>query len=409
VADSTTYRPVWVQVKETATMGWICRPDHPYPPDPTMIASTRPRGCVAPLRVIVADDAALARDGLVRLLERAVDMEVVGTAAAYDELLAVADACVPDVVVTDIRMPPSGTDEGLRAAAELRRRHPRMGVVVLSQWASPNYALRLLDEGAAGRAYLLKENVSDVDELFAAVRTTAAGGSSIDPEVINLLVSAQLHAVRSPLASLTPPEHEVLAAMATGKDNAAIAATLHLSERTIEQRINSLLAKLGLGEEPDANRRVKAVLLWLQEQGCQHYSAPSGWHGRSSEPGPIRILVVDDQEAFRRAARAVIERTAGFVLAAEATHAEAAFAAVSAASPDLVLMDIGLAGVDGIEATRHLLFRHPGLVVVLLSTYERADLPAAARACGATTYLPKHELSPALLRAVWDRHPDWSS
>ena len=219
-----------------------------------------------PLRVIVADDAALARDGLVRLLERVADIEVVGTAAAYDELLAVADAFVPDVVVTDIRMPPSKTDEGLRAAAELRRRHPAMGVVVLSQWASPSYALRLLDGSAAGRAYLLKENVSDVDELVAAVRTTAAGGSSIDPEVIDHLISARQHAVRSPLAFLTPAEREVLAAMATGKNNAAIAASLHLSTRAIEKRINSLLAKLGVSEEPDVNRRVKAVLLWLGEQ-----------------------------------------------------------------------------------------------------------------------------------------------
>lgn len=339
VADPTTYRPVLVKVKETTTTAWICRPDHPYPTTVTSADVTSPP---PPIRVVVADDAALVRDGLVRLIERAVDMEVVGTAAAYDELLAVADECVPDVVVTDIRMPPSGTDEGLRAATELRRRHPGMGVVVLSQWASPNYALRLLDEGAAGRAYLLKEKVSDVDELLAAVRTTAAGGSSIDPEVIDLVVSARQHAVRSPLAFLT----------------------------AIEKRI----------KRPPSRQ--------------------------DASPTAVRVLLVDDQDAFRRAARAVIERTAGFVLVAEAAHAEVAFAAVRATSPDLVLMDIGLAaGVDGIEATRSLLRRHPGLVVVLLSTYERADLPAAARACGATTYLPKHELSPALLRAVWDRQP----
>lgn len=231
------------------------------------MATTRPYDSVVPVRVIVADDAALVRDGLVRLLERVAGIEVVGTAADYDELLTVADAVVPDVVVTDIRMPPSRSDEGLRAAAELRRRHPGMGVVVLSQWASPSYALRLLDEGAAGRAYLLKDKVGDVDELVAAIRATAAGGSSIDPEVIDHLVTARQQTARSPLAYLTPREREVLAAMATGKNNAAIAASLHLSERAIEKRINSLLAKLGVSEELDVNRRVKAVLLWLRDQG----------------------------------------------------------------------------------------------------------------------------------------------
>lgn len=218
-----------------------------------------------PLRVLVADDAALLRDGLVRLLERVEDVDVVGTAASYDELLAVAAAVNPDVVVTDIRMPPTGTDEGLRAAAELRRSHPGMGVVVLSQWASPTYALRLLDEGAAGRAYLLKDKVGDLAELVAAVRTTAAGGSSIDPEVVDNLFAARYSRSRSPLALLSDREREVLAAMATGKNNAAIAASLHLSERAIEKRINSLLAKLGVNEEPDVNRRVTAVLMWLRD------------------------------------------------------------------------------------------------------------------------------------------------
>lgn len=234
-----------------------------------VLATPRAYDPLVPLRVIVADDAALLRDGVVRLLERVDDIDVVGTAASYDELLATADALTPDVVVTDIRMPPSGTDEGLRAAAELRRRHPGMGVVVLSQWASPTYALRLLEEGAAGRAYLLKEEVGDVAELAAAVRTTAAGGSSIDPQVIDHLVTARQRTPQSPLAHLSERELEVLAAMATGKNNAAIAASLYLSERAIEKRINSLLAKLGVNEEPDVNRRVKAVLLWLQAQGGQ--------------------------------------------------------------------------------------------------------------------------------------------
>ena len=169
------------------------------------------------------------------------------------------------MVVTDIRMPPTGTDEGIQAAAWIREHHPRAGVVVLSQYTAPAYALALLEHGSAGRAYLLKEQVASVDELARAIRTVAQGGSVIDPRVVDELVRARSQRHMSPLSSLTARESEILAEMAQGKSNAAIAATLSITERAVEKHTNSIFAKLGLSEEKDVNRRVKAVLLFLSE------------------------------------------------------------------------------------------------------------------------------------------------
>jgi DNA-binding NarL/FixJ family response regulator len=169
------------------------------------------------------------------------------------------------VVLTDIRMPPTGSDEGIRAADHVRRTLPEAGVVVLSQYADPQYALQFLEKGSRGRGYLLKERVSDLDQLLDAIREVARGGSVIDPKVIDALVAARAR-TPSPLRDLTVRETEVLSEMAQGKNNAAIAASLVLSERAVEKHINSLFSKLGLSEEPDVNRRVKAVLLFLGEQ-----------------------------------------------------------------------------------------------------------------------------------------------
>jgi DNA-binding NarL/FixJ family response regulator len=219
------------------------------------------------LRVVVAEDNALLREGLSRLIAAEPDLELAGTCADLPGLLAAIDEEPPDVVVTDIRMPPSGTDEGIRAANTVRERHPGVGVVVLSQYANPDYALALLEGGSARRAYLLKERVGDVEELLGAIREVARGGSVVDPKVVDALVTATSRAVRSDLDRLTPRESEILAEMATGKSNAAIAATLILSERAVEKHTNSIFSKLGLTEEPDVNRRVKAVLLFLAERG----------------------------------------------------------------------------------------------------------------------------------------------
>jgi DNA-binding NarL/FixJ family response regulator len=215
------------------------------------------------IRVVVAEDHALLRQGLERMLKAAPDVELVGSAVDLPSLLELIEREDPDVVVTDIRMPPTGTDEGIRVAAQLRKERPRCGVVVLSQHAEAAYALALLADGSAGRAYLLKERVADLDELLAAVREVANGGSRIDSQVVEQLVMGKRDDAGSELSRLTPRETEVLGEMAQGKSNGAIAASLVLSERAVEKHTNSIFSKLGLSEERDLNRRVKAVLVYL--------------------------------------------------------------------------------------------------------------------------------------------------
>ncbi len=215
------------------------------------------------ISVVLAEDNVLLRDGMTRLVAAQEDLELVASCGTLPELLEIVADRLPDVVVTDIRMPPTGTDEGTRAAATLRADHPSVGVVVLSQYANPAYALDLLAGGSEGRAYLLKERVSDVDELVDAIRTVAEGGSVIDAKVVETLVTATSKRTSSDLDRLTPRETEILREMATGKSNAAIAETLVLSERAVEKHTNSIFSKLGLSEERNVNRRVKAVLLYL--------------------------------------------------------------------------------------------------------------------------------------------------
>jgi DNA-binding NarL/FixJ family response regulator len=219
------------------------------------------------IRVVIADDHALFLHGLERLLATAEDVEVVGTAHDLASLVDQIEQHDPDVVVTDIRMPPTGTDEGIQIAARLRTERPECGVVVLSQHVEAKYALALLAEGSAGRAYLLKERVAHLDELLVAVRDVATGGSKIDAQVVDELVSGKRRAAGSTLDRLTPRETEVLAEMAQGKSNGAIAASLVLSERAVEKHTNSIFSKLDLSEERDLNRRVKAVLVYLHRHG----------------------------------------------------------------------------------------------------------------------------------------------
>src|SRR5215207_2808692 len=214
------------------------------------------------IRVVLAEDNTLLREGIARLLERAEGIDLVGTAVDRPTLEALIESESPDVVVTDIRMPPTGTDEGIQIAAALRTARPDVGVVVLSQYADPAYALALLEGGSEGRAYLLKERVSEVDDLLAAIREVAGGGSVIDSKVVESLVATK-HPRTSDVDRLTPREREILGEMAQGKSNAAIAAALVLSIRAVEKHTNSIFSKLGLSEEIDVNRRVKAVLLYL--------------------------------------------------------------------------------------------------------------------------------------------------
>jgi DNA-binding NarL/FixJ family response regulator len=223
-----------------------------------------------PIRVVLADDHYLVREGVGRLLETEQRIEVVAVCDDLGSLLAAVDANGPDVVVTDIRMPPGNNDEGIQAAERLRETHPAVGVVVLSQYATPSFALALLDRGSAGRAYLLKERVENVEQLVAAIRTVADGGSVIDPKVVDALVADGARTEDSPLNDLTPREHDVLREMAEGKNNAAIADALVLSERSVEKVIHSIFLKLGLTWEEAVHRRVKAVILYLAENDGGH-------------------------------------------------------------------------------------------------------------------------------------------
>jgi len=220
------------------------------------------------IRVVLAEDNYLVREGIHRLLESEPDVEVVATCGDRDALVAAISSEQPDVVLTDIRMPPTTSDEGIRIADELRDTHPEIGVVVLSQFLDPQYAIALLDRGASRRAYLLKERVRDLEDLVGAIREVAGGGSVIDSKVVEALVAAQAHD-ESPLAELTPRERQTLEQMAQGKSNAAIAETLVITERSVEKVIHAIFMKLGLTWQPDINRRVKAVLLYLSEQAAR--------------------------------------------------------------------------------------------------------------------------------------------
>ena len=218
-----------------------------------------------PLRLVIAEDHLLVREGIQRLIEADPELEVVAVCGDLDSLFAAVEAKRPDVVVTDIRMPPGNSDEGIQAASRLRSTEPDVGVVVLSQYATPSYALALLEGGSAGRSYLLKERVQEPDQLVSAIRTVASGGSVIDPKVVEALVAEDARGERSPLKSLTARERDVLREMAAGKSNAAIGESLFLAERSVEKVIHSIFSKLGLTWEPSVNKRVKAVILYLAE------------------------------------------------------------------------------------------------------------------------------------------------
>jgi DNA-binding NarL/FixJ family response regulator len=215
------------------------------------------------VRVGVADDSFLIREALTRLLGDSDEIELVAVCADGDELAAAVEACHPDVVLVDIRMPPTMTDEGIRLAARLRRTHPDVGVIVMSAHAEPTYALALLEAGSEGRAYLLKDRLHSRAQLLATIEAVARGGSVIDPKVVEALVHGRPRQARPPLDALTPREREILVEMARGASNAAIATALHLTKRAVEKHINAVFAKLDLPLSEDVSRRVRAVLLYL--------------------------------------------------------------------------------------------------------------------------------------------------
>jgi len=221
----------------------------------------------AGLRVVLAEDSYLVREGVRRLLETDPDLEITSSCSDLDSLLAAVERDRPEVVVTDIRMPPGNTDEGIQAAGRLRERYPDIGVVVLSQHDEPEYALRLLERGSARRAYILKDSLSDPTYLTMAVREVARGGSIVDPKVVESLVAARSRPAGSKMRELTERERDVLSEMAQGRNNDAIAERLNLSVRMVEKHINAIFSKLTLSEEVDVHRRVTAVLIYLSETG----------------------------------------------------------------------------------------------------------------------------------------------
>lgn len=222
------------------------------------------------LRIALADDSYLIREGIAQLLEAEPGVEVVASCEDTAGLREAVATESPDVVLTDIRMPPDGDDAGIRVATQLRETHPEIGVVVLSQYSDPGFVLRLFAEGSDRRAYLLKERVADRGQLVAAMRAVADGGSVVDPKIVEVLVQARARAESSPLADLTPRELDVLSRIAQGKSNAAIAEELVLTKRAIEKQVNAVFQKLDLTYSPDADRvskRVKAALIFLSDAG----------------------------------------------------------------------------------------------------------------------------------------------
>jgi DNA-binding NarL/FixJ family response regulator len=220
-----------------------------------------------PIRIVFAEDNYLVREGTAALLATSSEVDVAAAVSDLDSLLEAVEKHKPQAVLTDIRMPPTHTTEGIDAARRIREDHPDIGVLVLSQYTEEDYAYELLKEGAAGLGYLLKERVADVDELVRALGEVSRGGSVLDPKVVEALVARKNRMAESPLVQLTDREREVLEHMAQGKNNAAIARSMFLTERAVEKHINSLFHKLGLSEEIDIHRRVMAVLAFLREGG----------------------------------------------------------------------------------------------------------------------------------------------
>jgi DNA-binding NarL/FixJ family response regulator len=218
-----------------------------------------------PIRVVIAEDSYVVREFLTSILESAPEVDLLEVCSNRRELDSAIASQRPDVLVTDIRMPPSGEDEGIQVAARLRETDPEMGVVVLSQYAEPDYALAVLESGSGRRAYLLKERIRNREELIGAIEEVSRGGSVIDPKIVDVLIEARSRPAHSDLAELTPREKELLGEIASGKSNAAIAESLVLTKRAVEKHINSIFSKLGLSDDQDVSRRVKATLMYLAE------------------------------------------------------------------------------------------------------------------------------------------------
>jgi DNA-binding NarL/FixJ family response regulator len=222
------------------------------------------------VRVVVAEDSYMIREFLISVMGSSPDLELVGVCTTSRELQLAVSSLHPDVIVTDIRMPPAWTDDGIRIAGQLRETNPEIGVVVLSQYSDPAYVLALLSGGTRRRSYLLKERIRHSDDLIAAIKAVAEGGSVIDPAIVDVLIEARSKASHSRLSHLTPRERQLLGEIAAGKSNAAIASSLFLTKRAVEKHVNSIFAKLDLPETEDVSRRVAATLIYLSEETGDH-------------------------------------------------------------------------------------------------------------------------------------------
>jgi DNA-binding NarL/FixJ family response regulator len=222
---------------------------------------------VPTIQIVVGEDHLLVREGLRQLIDAEPDFEALAYCDDLPSLQQATDEQRPDVVLTDIRMPPEESDEGIRFASWARRAHPGLGIVVLSQYAEAEYALRLFEDGANRRAYLLKDRIADAGQLAAAIREVASGGTSVDPRIVESLVAARLRAKQSPLADLTPRELEVTALVAQGRSNASIASAMFLTKRAVEKHINAIFSKLNLPDDNVQSRRVAVTLLYLSDGG----------------------------------------------------------------------------------------------------------------------------------------------
>jgi DNA-binding NarL/FixJ family response regulator len=223
------------------------------------------RDAARPIRVVAAEDSYVIREFLTATLEAAPEVELVAVCSNRNELDQAIASLRPEVLITDIRMPPSGGDEGILVAVRLRETDPEMGVVVLSQYAEPGYVVALFESGSGRRAYLLKERIRSRQDLIGAIQAVADGGSVIDSKIVEVLIRARARADRSPLGELTARERELLGEIAAGKSNGAIAESLVLTKRAVEKHVNSIFSKLGLPEDQDVSRRVKATLIYLAE------------------------------------------------------------------------------------------------------------------------------------------------
>src|SRR6185437_9362157 len=240
-------------------------------------AMAEPAGTrAAAIRVALADDSALIREGLASMLAGNDNLELVGAGSDGEELEELISTARPDVVVTDLRMPPSGGREGIRIATRLRHSDPQIGVVVLSQYVDPDFAIELMWDGSSGRAYLLKDRVADAPELIRAIEAVSEGRSVVDPAVVEALIEVQQRKQSSPLAELTDREREVLSLIAEGRSNAAIAESLVLTKRAVEKHVNSIFAKLRLTEAENVSRRVKATLMFLADVEVAEPSSRAG-------------------------------------------------------------------------------------------------------------------------------------